>query len=244
MELKICHLYPDALNLYGDRGNIICLKRRCEARNIKCSVTEVPIGDSRSLTGYDLYFIGGGQDFEQKLLLDDLSGGKKQSIKSAVNDGKVFLAICGGYQLLGHYYKMSDGSICDYIGAVDLYTEAGNTRFIGNTVCSTDEAGILIGFENHAGRTYLGNDVMPLGNVLAGGGNNGEDKTEGAHFLNVFGTYYHGPVLPKNPELCDLLLQTALSEKYGKCDLAELNDEFENRARDTMLKRLGIEAAH
>ena len=239
MELKTCHLYPDALNLYGDRGNILSLRRRMEARGLSFSIQESPIGDRTSIADADIYFIGGGQDFEQKLLLDDLNTGKKESIKSAVMDGKVFLTICGGYQLLGHYYKMQDGTTCEYIGALDIYTEAGSRRMIGNTACLSESLGEIAGFENHAGKTYLGKNVVPLGKVIYGGGNNGEDGTEGARFLGVYGTYYHGPVLPKNPALCDEIILSALMRKYGKADLSPLHDEDENRARNAVLKRFG-----
>ena len=238
MELKICHVYPDALNLYGDRGNILCLCRRLQWRGLGCTVTEVPLGQTDSFADYDLLFLGGGQDFEQKLLLEDLGGGKAESLKSAVADGKTFLAICGGYQLLGHYYQMGDGTRCPYLGALDLYTEAGETRLIGNTACRSDTAGVILGFENHAGRTWLGEGVRPLGTVLAGGGNNGVDGGEGARYNNVFATYYHGPVLPKNPALCDTILQTALEAKYGTAELEPLPDTAEESARQAMLERI------
>ena len=238
MELKICHVYPDVLNLYCDRGTILCLCRRLQWRGIECSVTEVPLGQADSFADYDLLFLGGGQDFEQKLLLEDLSSGKAESLKSAVADGKTFLAICGGYQLLGHYYQMADGTRCHYLGALDLYTVAGETRLIGNTACRSDTAGVIVGFENHAGRTYLGEGVRPLGTVLAGGGNNGEDGGEGARYNNVFATYYHGPVLPKNPALCDAILQTALEARYGTATLEPLPDTAEESARQAMLERI------
>lgn len=240
MELKICHVYPDLLNLYGDRGNLLCLRRRLEWRGIGCSVTEVPLGQPDSFADYDLLFLGGGQDFEQKLLLEDLQGGKADSLRSAVADGKTFLAICGGYQLLGHYYQMADGSRCGYLGALDLYTVAGTPRLIGNTACRSQEAGVLLGFENHGGRSYLGADLRPLGQVLAGGGNNGRDGGEGTRYKNVFASYYHGPLLPKNPALCDVILQTALTEKYGSASLEPLPDLGETAARQALLARLKL----
>lgn len=238
MELKICHVYPDALNLYGDRGNILCLRRRLQWRGIGCTVTEVPLGQPDAFADYDLFFLGGGQDFEQKLLLEDLQSGKAASLKSAIADGKTFLAICGGYQLLGHYYQMADGARCAYLGALDLYTVAGEQRLIGNTACRSDEAGVIVGFENHGGRTWLGEGVRPLGTVLAGGGNNGADGGEGARYNNVFASYYHGPVLPKNPAFCDVILQTALEAKYGTAALEPLEDTAEESARQTMLARI------
>ena len=236
MELKICHLYPDLLNLYGDRGNTVCMEKRLQWRGIDCRFTEVKYGDNDPLSDYDLIFIGGGQDFEQKLLMEDLQRGKGNNIKAAAEDGKTFLAICGGYQLLGHYYQMSDGTKCEYIGAIDVFTVAGEKRMIGNTACISEEAGTIVGFENHAGKTFLSGAVKSLGTVLKGSGNNGEDGREGARYKNVFATYYHGPVLPKNPELCDLILKTVLGRKYGIFELRPLDDSAENAAKEGLLR--------
>ena len=236
MELRICHLYPDLLNLYGDRGNTVCMEKRLQWRGIDCRFTEVKYGDNDPLSDYDLIFIGGGQDFEQKLLMEDLQRGKGNNIKAAAEDGKTFLAICGGYQLLGHYYQMSDGTKCEYIGAIDVFTVAGEKRMIGNTACISEEAGTIVGFENHAGKTFLSGAVKSLGTVLKGSGNNGEDGLEGARYKNVFATYYHGPVLPKNPELCDLILKTALGRKYGIFELRPLDDSAENAAKEGLLR--------
>ncbi len=236
MELKICHLYPDLLNLYGDRGNTVCMEKRLQWRGIGCRFAEVKYGDNDPLSDYDLIFIGGGQDFEQKLLMEDLQRGKGNNIKAAAEDGKTFLAICGGYQLLGHYYQMSDGTKCEYIGAIDVFTVAGEKRMIGNTACISEEAGTIVGFENHAGKTFLSGTVRSLGTVLKGSGNNGEDGCEGARYKNVFATYYHGPVLPKNPELCDLILKTALELKYGLFELQPLNDSAEKAAKEGLLR--------
>lgn len=241
MELKICHMYPDVLNLYGDGGNIICMKKRLEWRGIDASVTRLPIGTSMSLAGFDLVFIGGGQDFEQQVLLEDLHRGKEREIKAAIEDGMTFLTICGGYQMLGSYYETYDGKRCDFIGALDLYTIGSKTRMIGNYKfeCTPSAGGsTVIGFENHSGKTWLGSGVEPLGTVLAGYGNNGEDKTEGAHYKNVFGSYSHGPMLPKNPEFCDQLLLTALKRKYGTVELAPLDDAAELFAHDEMCSRV------
>lgn len=241
MELKICHLYPDILNLYGDQGNIICMKKRLEWRNIECSVTEVSIDESAKFTDFDIFFIGGGQDFEQEILLGDLAGGKADEIKAAVADGKTFLTICGGYQMLGSYYKTWDGQMCDFIGAIDYYTVGAKDRMIGNFMykCGAESGGsTVVGFENHSGKTFLGSGVSPLGTILSGYGNNGEDKTEGVRYNNVFGTYSHGPVLPKNPQLTDFILKTALSQKYTSFDFEPLDDTFENDANEYMIKRL------
>ncbi len=241
MELKICHMYPDVLNLYGDRGDIICLSRRLQWRGIGVQVTRLPIGRQAALSGFDLVFIGGGQDFEQQVLLEDLHRGKDREIRAAVEDGLPFLAICGGYQMLGSYYETFDGQRCDFIGALDLYTVGSKKRMIGNYKfqCEPEAGGsLVVGFENHSGKTRLGGSVRPLGKVLSGYGNNGEDGTEGAHYKNVFGTYSHGPLLPKNPAFCDHLLQTALERKYGRAELEPLDDAAELFAHDEMAKRI------
>ncbi len=241
MELNICHLYPDVLNLYGDGGNILCLTRRLAWRGMEAKISKVHIGDTGSLTGFDLIFIGGGQDFEQQVLLEDLHRGRDRDLLAAVEDGVTVLAICGGYQMLGHYYETHDGKRCDFIGALDLITVGAKTRMIGNYMFRCEDAlgGMtVVGFENHSGKTRLGAGVQPLGRVLAGFGNNGEDESEGAHYKNVFGTYSHGPMLPKNPAFADLLLRTALEHKYGKAELAPLDDALENLAHDEMCRRL------
>ena len=241
MELKICHLYPDVLNLYGDNGNIICMCNRLRWRGIQTQVTALPIGESCSLKDFDLFFLGGGQDFEQEVLLEDLHRGKDKNILSAIEDGKTFLAICGGYQMLGNYYQNAVGHRCDFLGAIDLYTESSATRMIGNYAYRCLDGGYdVVGFENHSGRTWLGNGVQPLGSVLKGYGNNGQDGTEGVHYKNVYGTYSHGPVLPKNPQLCDDILKAALERKYGSCTLAALDDEAELRAHAAARKILGL----
>ena len=259
MKLCIAHLYPEVLNLYGDRGNIRCMKKRLEWRGLECTVDELGIGAvrrsaagvktgtpgltgaaGRSLSQYDLFFIGGGQDFEQEILLEDLRHGMADEIRAAVADGKTFLCICGGYQMMGHYYETARGVRCGFIGAVDLYTVGGEKRQIGNySFRLGEESGgsIVAGFENHSGRTYLGSGVKPLGTVLHGSGNNGKDGTEGVRDRNVFGTYSHGPVLPANPAFCDKVLETALYRKYGKCELEPLDDRFELAAHEKAVKR-------
>ena len=234
MELNICHLYPDILNLYGDRGNIITMKRRLEGRGIKVNIDECSIGQPLNADKYDIFFIGGGQDFEQEVLLRDLSSGKAQDIRTAVEEEKTFLAICGGYQMLGEYYKTWDGVQLDFIGAIGVHTIGAKERMIGNYMFrTTPESGdtVVVGFENHSGKTYLSEQVAPLGMMLSGNGNNGEDKTEGARYKNVFGTYSHGSLLPKNPVLCDFILQTALNHRYdGAEPLAPLDDTLELNA--------------
>ena len=241
MELKIAHLYPDVLNLYGDGGNIMCLQKRLVWRGLGASVARLPLGSRESLSGFDLVFIGGGQDFEQQVLLEDLHRGRADEIRAAANDGVVFLTICGGYQMMGHYYETFDGQRCDFIGLLDLCTIGAKQRMIGNyKFRCTDSAGgsVVVGFENHSGRTTLAPGLEPLGTVLSGFGNNGEDKTEGAHWKNVFGTYSHGPMLPKNPAFCDMLLSTALARKYGRAGLEPLDDAAETAAHDEMCGRI------
>lgn len=242
MELSICHLYPDVLNLYGDRGNILCMEKRLAWRSISVDVTEIPIGASADFTQFDLFFIGGGQDFEQEVLLDDLArSGKADGIRRAVADGKTFLAICGGYQMLGSYYRTWDGRQCDFIGAVDFHTIGSKTRMIGNYVYQCDPASgghQVVGFENHSGKTWLGEGVAPLGRVIKGFGNNGEDGMEGCRFLNVFATYSHGPLLPKNPDLCDEILKTALEQKQPGFCLEPLQDELEHMAHASVTKMI------
>ncbi len=236
MIIKIAHLYPDMLNLYGDRGNIIALTQRMNARGIDVQTDAITMGKSFNSDDYDILFIGGGQDFEQDVLLDDLKRGKDTEISKAIHGGKVMLAICGGYQMLGKYYKTYDGKKLEYMGALDFYTEGKEERMIGNYAFKTKEGIEVVGFENHSGRTYLGKGIEPLGRVIKGYGNNGEDKTEGIRFKNTFATYSHGPVLPKNPQFADLLISKAIENKYGKTELASLDDTLEAKARKQVMK--------
>lgn len=241
LKIKICHLYPDVLNLYGDRGNIICMEKRLNWRGIEAEVANISVGDSFNYEDYDIFFIGGGQDFEQGVLLNDLRKGKAEQIKAAIEAEKTLLTICGGYQMLGNYYKTWDGQECEFIGALDLYTVGHKERMIGNYAFQCDEAmgGMtVVGFENHSGKTYLGPGLAPLGMILSGNGNNGEDKTEGAHYKNVFASYSHGALLPKNPKLCDYILKTALKNKYADVSLEALEDTFEENANNYMRERL------
>lgn len=175
------------------------------------------------------------------MLLSDLKAGKGSEIKATIADGKTFLTICGGYQMLGSYYRTWDGKQCDFIGAIDYYTVGSKERMIGNFLfeCLPESGGsTVVGFENHSGKTYLGSGVSPLGKVLVGGGNNGEDGYEGVRYQNVFGTYSHGPVLPKNPAFCDHLLTTALQQRYPNLELQPLDDTAELAAHNTMRDRL------
>lgn len=231
MKLNIAHLYPDLLNLYGDSGNILCLKKRCEWRGIDCAVTAFASGRDFALSSYDLIFIGGGQDREQKLVLSDLTPQKCAALDNAVQSGTVVLAVCGGYQLLGCFYETAAGERLDFTGILDFYTCAGEKRLIGNYEFKTAEKIRVIGFENHSGRTFLSSGAEPLGRVIKGCGNNGADKTEGARYKNTFCTYCHGPVLPKNPDFADMLIKTALERRYDRVELAPLDCSEELLAR-------------
>lgn len=238
MEINICHLYPDLLNVYGDVGNVLILKHRAEERNIKVNIENISTGETFEKDKYDIVFFGGGQDYEQSIVSKDLIETKKDEIKDYIESGKVFLSICGGYQLLGKYYTTPDGEKLEGLGILDIYTEAGDTRFIGNTVIYNEEFNeTYVGFENHSGRTYI-KDLKPLGVVKVGYGNNGEDKKEGCVYKNTYCTYFHGSLLSKNPELADRLISTALKNKYNKeiC-LTTLDDSLEIKAKNSIIKR-------
>jgi len=239
MSLRICHMYPDLLNLYSDTGNLIAMKYRLQQRGINVEIEECFAGMPLRAADYDLIFIGGGQDFEEEVLLRDLIGRKSVELRHAIQAGMPVLAICGGYQLLGQYYKTAAGRQLDFTGALNLYTVGGEKRLIGNMQFETRTGLSVVGFENHSGRTYLGEDLSPLGRMVHGYGNNGEDQSEGVRYLNVYGSYAHGPLLPKNPALCDEILQMALEYKYGYAvELTPLNDSEEQRAHHYMIKRL------
>ncbi|MEL7597057.1 MAG: glutamine amidotransferase, partial [Clostridiaceae bacterium] len=185
MELNICHMYPDLLNVYGDVGNILILKYRAENRGIKTNIFNVSINDDFDSSKYDIVFFGGGQDYEQSIVSKDLMKNKKEEIIKYIESNKVFLSICGGYQLLGKYYVTPSGEELEGLSALAIYTKSGNKRFIGNTIIyNKDFDETYVGFENHSGKTYIGN-LKPLGKVLAGYGNNGEDGYEGCIYKNT-----------------------------------------------------------
>lgn len=243
-ELDICHLYPDLLNLYGDRGNVIAIQKRCEWRGIRTRVSPVSIGDPFDAERYDIVLLGGGQDYEQKILQPDLLLQKGSEIRNYITHGGVVLAICGGYQLLGNFYQTPDGEQLKFLGALDFATFGGKKRMIGNIVfqCrllkSGNRDGILAGFENHSGKTFLGPGVKPLGRVLRGHGNNGRDHTEGALFRNTICSYGHGSLLPKNPALTDYLIGTAFRRKYGvSAPTAMTDDSLEKLAHAAACRR-------
>lgn len=235
MKLRIAHLYPDLLNIYGDRGNVLCLYQRCQWRNIDVSVTPVDTGAEVDPDDFDLYFMGGGQDTQQIRVCDDLHRYKAKGLKQAAEQGAVFLTICGGYQLLGHYYQPHQGKKLQGLSIIDAYTVAGDTRFIGNISIKQPDGSTIVGFENHSGLTYLGDGVQPLGTVISGKGNNGQDGTEGVCANNIYGTYMHGSLLPKNPQLADQLILKALAFRYGQTEIPPLNDQLEEQAHQKAL---------
>lgn len=228
MKIKIGHLYPDLLNLYGDRGNIACMKKRCEWRGIEAEVQAFQITDQVDFSDLDIVLLGGGSDREQMLVCEKLKT-IQPDFKAYIEDYGTVIAVCGGYQLLGHYYDTDQGRI-EGLSLVDLYTEQGSPRLISNIVIENEMFEYpIVGFENHGGRTFIG-DCTPLGKVLFGYGNNGKDGAEGILYKNVVGTYLHGPLLPKNPHICDYLIKNALERKYGKSDLTPLDDTQEREA--------------
>lgn len=219
LMLTLGHLYPDQLNLYGDRGNILVLRQRCQQRGIKLRVVSLGIGDALAPDEYDMLFIGGGQDREQAHLAQDLHETKGIGLWAAIEDDMPVLAVCGGYQLLAHYYRPASGPDMRGLGVFDAWTIHKGPRVarcIGDIAISWNGS-TLVGFENHGGRTYLGT-AQPLGKVLNGYGNNAEDASEGAIYRNAYGTYMHGSLLPKNPHFADHLIGLALRRTYGKND--------------------------
>lgn len=268
MKLTIGWLYPDLMSTYGDRGNITVLQKRCEWRGIGTEVLRLDLGFTiDDLRKCDLLFMGGAQDRQQKIVSNDLTKEKIKALKEKINDETPGLYICGAYQFLGNYYKEADGTIIKGLKIFDLYTEnpgIDKPRLIGNIVTKfpiskntkgvqanpplrwnrSDTSGknYLVGFENHGGRTYLGKELEPFGKVIKGFGNNGEDEGEGAVYKNSFGTYLHGPILPKNPHFADLLIKLALKKKYRKeIDLSPLDDSLEHQANKEIVNRLQVQ---
>jgi len=240
-KINIYHLYPAHLNLYGDRGNILAFCRRADWHGIDFEVVPVEPGGEIDFARCDLLYMGGGQDSDQKMVADDLKT-RQSDMSRAVEAGMTIFAVCGSYQLLGQYYTTSSGEKIGGLEIVDFYTEAGPKRLIGNAVikCSLwDPPRTLVGFENHAGKTYLGAGLEPLGEVKIGHGNNGNDKTEGAVYKNVIGTYLHGSLLPKNPWLTDYLLNNALSYRNQAFRPAQLDDSLEQQAHDSAIRLAG-----
>jgi CobQ-like glutamine amidotransferase family enzyme len=240
MTVRICHLYPSLLSVAGDRGNLFALMHRCTWRGIRYSVTEADVDVVPDFSRCDVILLHGGQDREMTAAARDLEA-KAGPLRDAIESGAVVLAVCAGYQLLGRSYTPAEGPPIPGLGVLDVVTQAGPERFIGHVAVECDlgpgAQGQLTGFENHSGRTYLGSGVEPLGQVLAGAGNNGQDGTEGARYREVYATYLHGPVLPKNPWLADHLLSRALAHRYQDCGpLAPLTDQAETQAHAAALR--------
>jgi CobQ-like glutamine amidotransferase family enzyme len=236
MELKIFHMYPDLLNLYGDLGNITCLRQRCEWRGIEAKVVGFGMNHEVSLDEGDIFFIGGGSDRGQNIVYSHLLK-YREEMEQLIEDSAVVLSICGGYQLLGEKYIDAQGNDVSGLGIFDYYTQSEEGRLIGNIIIKNNLDLIpktLVGFENHGGRTY--HDNNPLGQVLVGYGNNSKDGGEGMVYKNCIGTYLHGPILPKNPHLADHLILKALKRRYGHHELKELDDSYENSAHEKVLK--------
>ncbi len=237
MHLTIGWLYGTKMNIYGDRGNVLALEQRARWRGIPAETREIGLGEPIP-DDVDIFFFGGGQDQEQIAVSADLQGEKGEALKAAVEDGAALLAVCGGYQLLGHEYRPHDGPALLGIGLFDLVTEAGSERFIGNIVVESP-FGELVGFENHSGLTHLGPGTEPLGRVRVGRGNNGRDGTEGARYKHAVGCYMHGSLLPKNPDFADWLLAAGLSRRQGgtPVELPPLDDDLERAAHAAAVTR-------
>lgn len=243
-QLTIAWLYPDLMSIYGDRGNIITLQKRCEWRGIEVTVNPMYLDTAVSqLREADLIFMGGAQDRQQTIVAEDLQK-KKHILSEMIEDNIPGLYICGGFQYLGKYYKEADGTHIEQLGVLDVWTEnPGGKRLIGNIAIDASNflgnKTILVGFENHGGRTRLGKGVRPLGKVIKGFGSNAEDHTEGAIYKNSIGTYLHGPILPKNPILADWLITKALEKKYKtSVVLVPLEDKLAKQAHDAILKKM------
>ena len=238
--LTIVHLFPELLNLYGDGGNVIALTRRLQWRGLPVEVREIGMGDAMDFLQADIVFIGGGADREQMIVKDAMVA-RKSELSAYVADGGVMLAVCGGYQFLGHSYAMDD-VVVEGLGVIDMETVRGEGRLIGNAVIQSDICDApIVGFENHGGRTTLGPNAKPLGRVLGKTfGNNGEDGFEGVHQGNLIGTYLHGPLLPKNPQVADYLIAQAYERRGDALELAPLDDAIELEANRVMAKRLNV----
>jgi lipid II isoglutaminyl synthase (glutamine-hydrolysing) len=239
-ELRVCALYPDLMNIYADRGNLLMLERRCEWRGIGFRVHASSLGDPLDADAHDLFYLGGGQDRDQRLCAQDLLATKRDALAQAAARDAVVLGICGGYQLLGRSYVLDEEEI-EGVGLLDVRTvrEPG-PRLIGNVAIEVDVdgGGVLAGFENHGGRTTLGPDAAPLGRVLRGHGNDGRSGVEGARRGNTLGTYLHGPLLPKNAWFADWLIATALGLEQAQ--LTPLEDELERLAHADARRVAGL----
>lgn len=238
LKLTIGHMYPDLLNLYGDGGNVRCLEKRLLWRGMEVETVSFYVGEHLDLSGVDILLLGGGSDREQAIASRYLLENRK-AIAGYVEGNGVLLAVCGGYQLLGNYYRTENETL-NGLKLLDIYTEWEPKRLTGNVILKTSMASMpVVGFENHGGRTHIGR-YRPFGKILQGFGNTGNSGYEGVLYKNVVGTYLHGPLLPKNPELGDYFIRQALRRKYGiRAGLAPLSDEAECRANRYMVARCG-----
>lgn len=234
-SITILHLYARDMNIYGDLGNVLVLRRRLEWHGYDVKVVEYNPGDTFP-TDIDIIVGGGGQDSGQDIVAGDLLaiGPRLQHL---ADRGTPMLMICGLYQLLGKFFKTQDGHVIKGIGLLDIQTYAGPERLIGNTIVQSPEFGQIIGYENHSGQTFLGSDTTPLGQVVRGAGNNGQDGLEGARYKNVIGSYLHGSLLPKNPSIADFLIEKAVTKKYGEFTPTVIDDRFADEARNIAAKR-------
>lgn len=242
-KIRIAWLYPEYMNLYGDRGNIIVLEQRSRWHGLDPVTTQITLGQQVDFREFDLLMMGGGQDREQGLIAEDFLKVKGNSLGEAIHDGLPVLAVCGGYQMLGRHFKTHKGEVLKYTGILDLWTEGSEERLIGNAVVESEifgETRTIVGFENHSGKTFLGSGMKPLGRVVRGHGNNGKDKAEGVLFKHCIGTYLHGSILPKNPHLADWLIGRGVERQYGdSVKIGKLNDELEERAHQAIIARFG-----
>jgi lipid II isoglutaminyl synthase (glutamine-hydrolysing) len=240
LQLRIAHLYPDLLDLYSDRGNVIILQKRAQWRGLDVTVDQISVGHEPALRDYDILVMGGGMDREQAIVAEDLQK-RRENLEDAVNSGTVVVAICGGYQLLGHTFETNAGQRIPGLGLLDLHTVGAKTRMVGNVVAEMEIDGAktsIIGYENHSGKTYLGPGVEPMMKVIKGYGNSGEDQWEGVRQGTIFGTYLHGPLLAKNPVLADHMITLALRRHDLAVSLDRLNDELELSTNQKLYKRL------
>lgn len=233
--INLLHLYPRDMNIYGDLGNILTIKRRLEWHGYSVNIVEYNPGDTFP-GSVDIIIGGGGQDSGQMTIADDLLlVGPK--LKTLADSGVPMLMVCGLYQLFGKFFKTKDGSVIQGIGLFDAETRAGSERLIGNIIIDSEEFGEIVGYENHSGLTFLSADTPALGEVIKGAGNNNKDGSEGARYKNVIGTYLHGPILPKNPLIADFLIEKAITRKYGEFTPTVIDDSFAIEARKIAAKR-------
>lgn len=234
-SISILQLYPRDMNIYGDWGNALVLKRRLEWHGYSVELKEYNPGDTFP-GDVDLIIGGGGQDSGQDVIQNDLLTIGAQ-LHTLANDGMPMLMICGLYQLFGKFFKTQDGHVIEGINILDIETHAGPERLTGNIITKNEQFGDIIGYENHSGQTFLGKGVTPLGKVIKGAGNNGQDETEGARYKNVIASYMHGSLLPKNPAIADFLIEKAAMRKYGEFNPTVVDDRFAELAREVAVKR-------